>query len=95
MAYIRKYQFYVVMTADFKILIYSDQLLLMKNEHITLRQVNHLYYSEKYDLLITAGIQGALINELKVITDYSPKQMMKLDPTGKKMKIELNTLLRF
>ena len=53
------------------------------------RLIQFACFHEEESQIITAGIDGCFINNIKIMSKYEPKQSMMLDPDGKNMTFEM------
>jgi|LauGreDrversion4_2_1035121.scaffolds.fasta_scaffold41064_1 hypothetical protein len=54
------------------------------------RMIQYACFHEEESQIITAGIDGCYINNIKILSKYEPKQSMMLDPDGKNMTFEMS-----
>jgi hypothetical protein len=62
-AYSPKYRLYLIITSDFKFLFLNELNNLVEPplDMSSIRLVNHAYFYDELDLLITGGINGVFI----------------------------------
>lgn len=64
-------------------LIFNEHMRLIKDMPIKNRMVLLAVFHEDQSQIITAGIDGVFINNIKIMSKYEAKQSIMLDPDGK------------
>jgi hypothetical protein len=76
---------------DFKLLIFSEHLTLLKILGVKVRLAHFAYFVDSQSKLITGGIDGCFIINFTMKSKYNPKQALSLDPEGKNMEFNVST----
>lgn len=82
-------QLYFAFGTDFKMLIFNEHMRLIRELPLKNRMIQFACFHEEESQIITAGIDGCYINNIKIMSKYEPKQSMMLDPDGKNMTFEM------
>ena len=82
-------QLYFAFGTDFKMLIFNEHMRLIRELPLKNRMIQFACFHEEESQIITAGIDGCYINNMKIMSKYEPKQSMMLDPDGKNMTFEM------
>ncbi len=82
-------QLYFAFGTDFKMLIFNEHMRLIRELPLKNRMIQFACFHEEESQIITAGIDGCYINNIKILSKYEPKQSMMLDPDGKNMTFEM------
>ena len=82
-------QLYFAFGTDFKMLIFNEHMRLIRELPLKNRMIQFACFHEEESQIITAGIDGCYINNIKILSKYEPKQSMMLDPDGKNMSFEM------
>lgn len=70
-------------------LIFNEHMRLIKDMPIKNRMVQLAVFHEDQSQIITAGIDGVFINNIKIMSKYEAKQSIMLDPDGKNIQFEM------
>jgi hypothetical protein len=63
---------------DFKLLIFSEHLTLLKILGVKVRLAHFAYFVDSQSKLITGGIDGCFIINFTMKSKYNPKQALSL-----------------
>lgn len=85
---------YFAFGTDFKLLVFNEHLRLIRELPLRNRLIQFACFFEEQSQIVTAGIDGCFINNLKVESKYEPKQAMMLDPDGHTICLEMTRLLQ-
>jgi hypothetical protein len=70
-------------------LIFNEHMRLIKDMPIKNRMVQLAVFHEDQSQIITAGIDGVFINNIKIMSKYEAKQSIMLDPDGKNIQFDM------
>ena len=78
---------YAVISTDFKMHIFNEFMILMRQFPLGISHVYEAFFIEESDTLVTSSINGCHLFKLTCDVSMSPDTALVLDPSGDRLGV--------